>query len=115
MNGYGSSGEEWKIIIGIIIGLIILFLICRELICWYYKLNRIVALLEEQNNLLKRQNRTAALSQEQNRPLSDIWNGNVTTSNRISSTSGQKKCARCGNMVDSDYSGCPYCGNKELI
>lgn len=38
----------------ILIVLIIIFLICRELICWYYKINRIVELMEEQNGLLKR-------------------------------------------------------------
>jgi hypothetical protein len=55
MDRYGSSGDGWGIIIGIIIGLIILFFICRELMCWYYKINRIVILLEEQNNLLRQQ------------------------------------------------------------
>ena len=52
---YGNSGNIWGIIIGIIIGLIVLFLICRELICWYYKINKIVELMEEQNSLLKQQ------------------------------------------------------------
>jgi uncharacterized protein YgiM (DUF1202 family) len=42
-------------VFGIIIGVIVLFLICRELICWYYKINRIVALLEDQICLLKMQ------------------------------------------------------------
>ena len=43
------------IIIGVIIGSLIIFLVCRELICWYYKINRIVGLMEEQNVLLKQQ------------------------------------------------------------
>jgi TctA family transporter len=50
MYGYENV---WGIIIGVIIGIIVLFLICRELICWYWKINRIVALMEEQNALLK--------------------------------------------------------------
>ena len=49
MYGYGNSGNIWGIIIGTIIGIIIVFLVCRELICWYWKINKIVALLEEQN------------------------------------------------------------------
>ena len=52
---YRSSGDIWGIIIGFIIGAIIIFLISREFICWYWKINRIVVLLEEQNNLLKQQ------------------------------------------------------------
>ena len=42
----------------IIVTLIIAFavlLICRELMCWYFKINKLVELMEEQNNLLKRQ------------------------------------------------------------
>jgi hypothetical protein len=53
MYGYGSSGNIIGIIIGIIIGAIIIFLICRELVCWYWKINKIVVLMEEQNSLLK--------------------------------------------------------------
>jgi hypothetical protein len=34
-------------------GAIVLFIICRELICWYYKTNRIVKMLEDQNIMLK--------------------------------------------------------------
>jgi len=50
---YGSSNDFVGVIIGIIVGAIVLFFICRELICWYYKINRIVSLLEENNRLLR--------------------------------------------------------------
>lgn len=43
-------------LMGTLIGLGILLLIiifCRELFCWYWKLNRIIELLEEQNRLLR--------------------------------------------------------------
>jgi hypothetical protein len=33
---------------------IIIFLICRELVCWYFKINKRVEILEEQNELLKK-------------------------------------------------------------
>ena len=46
-------GQLIGIIIGILAGIIIIFLICRELVCWYWKINKIVSLMEEQNNLLK--------------------------------------------------------------
>jgi len=51
-----SSGNDLTgIIIGIIIGIIALFFICRELMCWYYKINKIISLLEDQYRLLKTQ------------------------------------------------------------
>ena len=62
MYGYGNSGGIWGIVIGIIVGVIIVFLICRELICWYYKINKIVELLEEQNELLRQQMGNSSVS-----------------------------------------------------
>jgi hypothetical protein len=43
-------------VLGGIIGLVVLigiFLLCREIICWYWKLNKIVYFQEYQVNLLK--------------------------------------------------------------
>ena len=48
-----STGAIVGIIIGIISGLVIIFLICREIICWYWKINKIVVLMEEQNKMIK--------------------------------------------------------------
>ena len=44
----------YGIIIGITIGAIVVFFICRELLCWYWKINKFVALMEEQNQYLKK-------------------------------------------------------------
>jgi len=52
MYGYGNSGNFWGAAIGIIIGIVIVFLICRELVCWYWKINKIASLLEDQNKIL---------------------------------------------------------------
>ena len=41
--------------IGTLVGVIIVFLICREIVCWYWKINKLVELIEEQNDLIKRQ------------------------------------------------------------
>ena len=46
---------NFSTIIIIFIVLIGIFLACRELMCWYYKINKIVSLMEEQNNLIKQQ------------------------------------------------------------
>jgi len=49
------------IIIAAII-VIIIFLICRELVCWYWKINKIVELMNEQNLLLKQLISTGKIS-----------------------------------------------------
>jgi hypothetical protein len=58
MYGYGNPGNIWGILTFVIIGgaivSFLIFLICRELICWYYKINKMVALMEEQNQLLRK-------------------------------------------------------------
>jgi hypothetical protein len=43
----------WGIIIGALIGAVVIFLITRELWCWYWKINKGIKLLEDQNKLLK--------------------------------------------------------------
>lgn len=41
-------------VIGIIIGIILLFLILREVVCWYYKINERIDLQKQQISLLKK-------------------------------------------------------------
>jgi len=49
-----AGGDLVLIIIGVIIGVIVLFLICRELVCWYWKINRLVFLMENMaENIVK--------------------------------------------------------------
>jgi hypothetical protein len=52
MNRSGSGGTIIFVIIAVAVGI---FFACRELMCWYYKINRIVSLLEDQIRLLKMQ------------------------------------------------------------
>ncbi|GAB6039075.1 hypothetical protein JCM15519_36340 [Fundidesulfovibrio butyratiphilus] len=33
--------------------ILVIFLVCREIVCWYWKLNKIVANQERQNQLLE--------------------------------------------------------------
>lgn len=40
------STEQSNALIALIV-LVALFLVCREIVCWYWKINRIVAALEE--------------------------------------------------------------------
>ena len=45
--------EDLIILIVAIAVAILLFFVCREIICWYFKINERIRLLEEQNALLK--------------------------------------------------------------
>ena len=47
-----DGGDLALIIIGSIIVAVVVFLLCRELMCWYYKINKLVGLMEKQNKLL---------------------------------------------------------------
>ncbi len=47
----GTSITYFLVMLGI---LIVVFLILREVICWYWKINRNIELQEEQNRLLKK-------------------------------------------------------------
>ena len=73
---------------------LIFFLICRELVCWYFKINKRVALLSEIRNLLAAQHIELAKSA----PL-PIASG--------------KFCSECGAaVVDNGSAFCGQCGVK---
>ena len=73
-----------KIIIAILISVVILFvvfLILRELNCWYWKINEGIGLMKHQNSLLEkiygelRRNHSSDLSNEEKARLFDERNG----------------------------------------
>jgi hypothetical protein len=51
---YGTVGGGWVSLLITIVIVAAIFLICRELVCWYWKVNRAMALLERQTVLLER-------------------------------------------------------------
>jgi hypothetical protein len=66
MYNYGN------IIIGVIVILIILFLILRKFWCWYWKINKRVVLLEEQNKMLETINNNLLKNLEVNNKISTL-------------------------------------------
>jgi len=42
------------IVLFVILILIVVFLVCREIVCWYWKINEMITLMREQNELLKK-------------------------------------------------------------
>ena len=45
-----------------IVAAIIVFILCRELMCWYYKINRLIELMEQQNALLRGKSNSASIA-----------------------------------------------------
>jgi len=70
------------------------FFLCREVMCWYYKINRLVELMEDQNSLLK-----------------DLVRKNDPTSTNMLGVT--KKCPFCAEEIKSEAKICPYC-NKNI-
>ena len=50
----GDSGSSFMNIIIAIIILVIIFLVCREIVCWYWKINKTISNQEEIIRLLKK-------------------------------------------------------------
>jgi hypothetical protein len=48
-----SDGGITSTVLLVIIGFVVFFLICREILCWYYKINQRITIQTETNNLLK--------------------------------------------------------------
>jgi hypothetical protein len=99
----GNSDNSVRLIIGIIIGAIALFFICRELICWYYKINRLVALMEEQNSLLKEFFGKKGITSIEHREGIDVIVDNKWI------------CGKCGTANDTYLPKCKKCGKEQKL
>lgn len=65
---YGNGFELFSLVI-ILITTIIIFLLCREIICWYWKINKFISNQEEIIRLLKKI--AGENSIEENKPKED--------------------------------------------
>jgi len=87
------NANTGMILLGVLLGIFIVFLICRELMCWYFKINRMVALMEEQNELLRR--------------LAGTCN-----ESRVQEARGWV-CKKCGKENKQSALFCNSCGEKK--
>jgi hypothetical protein len=88
---------------GVII-LIVIFLLCRELMCWYWKQNEQVRLLKDIKVLLEEHAAAAAAT-------GSVSTGRKKSGKQIPPASSQS-CKYCGadNLVSN--TNCISCGNK---
>ena len=102
----GGSGKLVGIIIGVIAGVVILFLVCRELICWYYKINRLVELMEQQNYLLNSLNNKIASSSSSNNNSITSVNPPPVANPVYGDTWTCKKCSESNPATSLSCKGC---------
>ena len=89
-----------------IIVVIIVFLICREVICWYWKINLMVSLSLETN---KHQDTIIKLLQE----IRDNSLGSIITKSTSPGANQVTVCSKCSKAYDGNLSGqyCSECGS----
>ena len=74
-----ATGEIGSVLIVLLI-CVIIFIICRELLCWYYKINKMVSNQEEIIRLLKK------IANENNAPTNETKLGEQKKSILVDST-----------------------------
>ncbi len=47
------NGSDMTMIVTYIVGSLLVFLVCREIVCWYFKMNEVTKLLREIKECLK--------------------------------------------------------------
>ena len=57
-----DTGDTVGAVIGVVLGIIVVFLICRELICWYYKINEHSRMMKQILNELRAMNAANGVS-----------------------------------------------------
>ena len=81
---------------------VIVFLIIREILCWYWKINTIVSLLEDIKGKLGTVG--TALNNQSLQPT-------PVSSSGLASGAYKVKCKNCGEKTSSDAKFCEFCGS----
>ena len=74
--------------------LLVVFLICREIICWYWKMNDVVSLLKDIKKLLNDINVAQQAPQDPKKKTTSVL----------------KKCKKCGALTPEKEPTCSGCG-----
>ena len=82
---------------------IIIFLVCREIVCWYWKINQNLALLTEIRDLLKFQSQNTVV-------LAANPDGNATGEKKpVVFQPGKWECLACKGKNETGDVACRYC------
>jgi hypothetical protein len=97
----GSFGDFFGYFLILLVINVILFLICREIVCWYFKINQRLELLTQIRDLLANMPKQTAMAAQASTAKPD----NLKT---------YTLCSKCKKRYDGDLSGqfCEECGSQ---
>ena len=101
--------ETWIITIVV---LIIIFLIVREILCWYWKINKIVRILEDISSKLSPSFSYANQEMEEDTLESEAFITPDIASNINSQISGMTMCPHCKKPTLITRDRCEHCGRN---
>lgn len=106
-GGYGDFIASLLITLLVIL---VVFLILREVVCWYWKINETLSILKEIRDLLK----TSPSAVQQNSKNSPNVVAKKEKVPRLTEQEMYDKgnCPECGTTVDRDQECCPDCGTN---
>lgn len=98
---WAYGGNDWGIVPTLLIFvlvMIVIFLVCRELICWYWKINETIAVLTDIRSLLQQQARGgAAVTQAKGTTVKAAVCGNCQA--RYDGAQAGQFCENCGKQL----------------
>lgn len=66
LNAYAFDSSDLSVGMGLLLFIsIVISLICREIVCWYFKLNEVVSLLKEIRDSLNKNRRPTPYTEKQ--------------------------------------------------
>jgi hypothetical protein len=78
--------------------IIVIFLIFREIVCWYWKQNEIVSILKDIRHAVELQ---AGIETKENKKTK-------------SKPAGEAQCWNCGKKYPTSVTKCPDCGHNKM-
>lgn len=112
MDNIGSNIVGGLLIFSVI--LIVIFLVCREIICWYWKINQNVALLTEIRDLLAAKGTSSTSPNVANpSPAAEIAKAasaaKLDEEQRAYAMKPKGSCPNCKAIIPLDSESCPKC------
>jgi hypothetical protein len=102
-DGIGSSLGALALFVVITI---VIFLVCRELVCWYWKINQNIALLTEIRELLKNQ---ASAAQTSLQPVVSATAPRQSVVPASVPAGPMGTCPNCSATIPISAKDCPKC------